>query len=94
VKGIGTRSVDVKVERDKGPTTRKCNRSVLVPGLRAARRESGLTQRELGRLAGVGKGTITELESLRRGAYPVTMRKLCTALGLAPAQLTRDRLLE
>jgi len=45
-------------------------RSVPLPGLRAARQRSALTQRELGELAGVARGTVFELELGRRGAYP------------------------
>src|SRR5919112_6655413 len=61
-------------------TTSGHNRSVLLPGLRQARQRSGLTQRELGELAGVGKGTVLELEVGRRGAYPRTARRLTNAL--------------
>jgi DNA-binding XRE family transcriptional regulator len=61
-------------------TTRGHNRSVLLPGLRQARQRSGLTQRELGTLASIGKGTIWELEVGRRGAYPRTVRRLAKAL--------------
>ncbi len=63
------------------------NRSVPLPGLRAVRRRSGLTQRELARLAGVGKGTVSDLEALKRGGYPRTIRRLADALGAAPADL-------
>ena len=49
----------------KEQTTEDTSRSVLLPGLRAARQRSGLTQRELSELAGVGKGTIWELETER-----------------------------
>lgn len=55
-------------------------RSVPLPGLRAARQRSALTQRELSRLAGVGKGTVLELEVGRRGAYPRTVRRIAKAL--------------
>ena len=61
-------------------TTSGHNRSVLLPGLRQARQRSGLTQRELSELAGVGKGTIWELETERRGSYPRTLRRLAKAL--------------
>jgi DNA-binding XRE family transcriptional regulator len=46
----------------KERTTGGHNRSVLLPGLRQARQRSGLSQRELGTLAGVAKGTVFELE--------------------------------
>ena len=79
---------EVQQEQD-GP--RWQNRSVPLPGLRASRQSTGLTQRELGKLAGVAAGTVYRLENSRRGAYPVTVRKLAIALGVAPAQLVRDR---
>jgi DNA-binding XRE family transcriptional regulator len=65
------------------------NRSVLLPGLRQARQRSGLTQRQLGELAGVGKGTVFELEVGRRGAYPRTTRRLAEALGTKVADLMK-----
>ena len=70
-------------------TTSGHNRSVLLPGLRQARQRSGLTQRELGELAGVGKGTVSELEVGRRGAYPRTIRRLAEALGTKVADLMK-----
>jgi transcriptional regulator with XRE-family HTH domain len=66
------------------------NRSVLLPGLRQARQRSGLTQRQLGELAGVGKGTVLELEVGRRGAYPRTVRRLAKALETEVANLVRE----
>jgi DNA-binding XRE family transcriptional regulator len=66
------------------------NRSVLLPGLRQARQRSGLTQRQLGELAGVGKGTVFELEVGRRGAYPRTVRRLAKALETEVANLVRE----
>src|SRR5215211_9027153 len=74
------------------PTTRKVrmmkgSRSTPLPGLAAHRRRRGLTQRQLGELAGVAHTTVQRLESLSRGAYPQTMQKLATALGIAPEEL-------
>jgi transcriptional regulator with XRE-family HTH domain len=74
------------------PTTRRVrmiNRSRSTPllGLGAHRRRRGLTQRQLGELAGVAHTTVQKLESLKRGAYPQTMQKLATALGVAPEEL-------
>jgi transcriptional regulator with XRE-family HTH domain len=63
------------------------SRSTLLPGLAAHRRQRGLTQRQLGELAGVAHTTVQRLESLKRGAYPQTMQKLATALGIAPGEL-------
>jgi transcriptional regulator with XRE-family HTH domain len=63
------------------------SRSIPLPALAAHRRQRGLTQRQLGELAGVAHTTVQQLESLRRGAYPQTMRKLATALGVSPEEL-------
>jgi transcriptional regulator with XRE-family HTH domain len=71
-------------------TTSGHDRSVLLPGLRQARQRSGLTQRQLGTLAGVGKGTIWELEVGRRGAYPRTVRRLAKALETEVADLVGE----
>jgi hypothetical protein len=38
-------------------------------------------------MAGVAHTTVQRLESLSRGAYPRTVRKLATALGTEPADL-------
>ena len=65
------------------------SRSTLLPGLAAHRRRRGLTQRQLGELAGVAHTTVQRLESLSRGAYPQTMQKLAIALGVAPEELLR-----
>jgi transcriptional regulator with XRE-family HTH domain len=63
------------------------SRSTPLPGLAAHRRKKGLTQRQLGELASVAHTAVQRLESLSRGAYPQTMRKLATALGIAPEEL-------
>jgi transcriptional regulator with XRE-family HTH domain len=63
------------------------SRSTPLPGLATHRRRRCLTQRQLGELAGVAHTTVQRLESLRRGAYPQTLRKLATALGVAPEEL-------
>jgi len=63
------------------------SRSTPLPALAAHRRRRGLTQRQLGELAGVAHTTVQHLETLQRGAYPKTLRKLATALGLAPEDL-------
>jgi transcriptional regulator with XRE-family HTH domain len=63
------------------------SRSTLLPGLAVHRRRRGLTQRQLGELAGVTHTTVQQLESLSRGAYPQTIQKLATALGIPPAEL-------
>ena len=63
------------------------SRSAPLPALATHRRKRGLTQRELGELAGVAHTTVQQLESLRRGAYPQTLRKLATALRVEPKDL-------
>ena len=63
------------------------SRSTPLPALAEHRRRRGLTQRQLGELAGVAHTTVQQLESLSRGAYPQTMQKLASALGIAPEEL-------
>jgi len=63
------------------------SRSTLLPALAAHRRKKGLTQRQLGELAGVAHTTVQQLESLNRGAYPQTMQKLALALSVEPKDL-------
>jgi transcriptional regulator with XRE-family HTH domain len=63
------------------------SRSIPLPGLAAHRRQRGLTQRQLGELAGVAHTTVQKLESLSRGAYPQTLRKLAIALRVEPKDL-------
>jgi transcriptional regulator with XRE-family HTH domain len=63
------------------------SRSTLLPGLATHRRRRGLTQRQLGELAGVAHTTVQQLESLRRGAYPQSVRKLALALRVEPKDL-------
>jgi transcriptional regulator with XRE-family HTH domain len=63
------------------------SRSTLLPSLAAHRRRRGLTQRQLGELAGVAHTTVQRLESLSRGAYPQTLQKLATALKVEPKDL-------
>ena len=63
------------------------SRSTLLPGLAALRRRRGLTQRQLGEISGVAHTTVQRLESLSRGAYPQTLRKLAIALRVEPEDL-------
>jgi len=62
-------------------------RSTPLPDLASHCRRRGLTQRQLGELAGVAHTTVQQLESLSRGAYPQTLRKLAVALGVEPGDL-------
>jgi transcriptional regulator with XRE-family HTH domain len=63
------------------------SRSTQLPGLAMHRRQRALTQRQLGELSGVAHTTVQQLESLKRGAYPQTLRKLATALRVEPKDL-------
>jgi transcriptional regulator with XRE-family HTH domain len=63
------------------------SRSTPLLGLAAHRRLRGLTQRQLGELAGVAHTTVQQLESLKRGAYPQTLQKLAIALRVEPKVL-------
>ena len=67
------------------------NRSVALPRLREIRQSRGLSQRDLAGLAGVSAGTVYRLENQLRGAYPVTTRKLSSALGVSVEELARGR---
>jgi transcriptional regulator with XRE-family HTH domain len=63
------------------------SRSIPLAALAAHRRRRGLTQRQLAELAGVAHTTVQQLESLKRGAYPQTLRKLAIALRVEPKDL-------
>jgi len=62
-------------------------RGLHLPGLWACRMAAGLTQRDLALAIGSNQATIHELERLLRGAYPKTIRSLCAALLVEPADL-------
>jgi transcriptional regulator with XRE-family HTH domain len=69
---------------------RDASRSIAItglPGLRAARRVRGLSQRALGRVSGVDPSTICHLETAVRDAQGGTLRRLAAALNVPPAQL-------
>jgi transcriptional regulator with XRE-family HTH domain len=74
----------------KEQTMGSTGRSVPLPGLRAARQRCDLTQGELSELAGVGRGTIWELETGRRGSYPRTLRRLAKALQTEISNLVKE----
>ncbi len=65
------------------------NRSTTLPSLRELRQSRGLSQRELGKLAKVSAGTVYRLENGLRGAYPMTVKKLASALEVSPAEFLR-----
>ena len=62
-------------------------RGVYLPGLWSCRVAAGLTQRELAGLIGSYQSTICALEAQSRGAYPTTLKRLCEALEVEPAEL-------
>ena len=63
------------------------SRSTPLAALAAHRRRQGLTQRQLGEISGVAHTTVQQLESLKRGAYPQSVRKLAIALRVEPKDL-------
>lgn len=65
-------------------------RGVPLRGLWACRMAAGLTQRGLAEAVGTNQGTIHSLERLDRGAYQTTVRRLCEALEVEPADLLCD----
>ncbi len=67
------------------------NRSIPLPYLRRLRQSRGLSQKDLGQLARVSPGTVYRVENGLRGAYPGTVRKLATALGVAPEALLHGK---
>jgi len=71
----------------EGSIRRSSSRSTLLPGLQAARKRRALSQRELAALAGIGSGTISDLETGRRGAYPTTIRRITNSLGISALDL-------
>jgi DNA-binding XRE family transcriptional regulator len=79
--------VTMRETRREERIAREHNRSILLPGLRAARQNSGRTQHELAERAGVSKTTISALEAGRRGAYMRSVRRIADALGTDVADL-------
>lgn len=62
--------------------------TVLLRGLKERRVAAGLSQRKLAKMIGTNQATISELEKgTRRGAYMQTVRRLCAALAVSPADL-------
>ncbi len=60
---------------------------VKLTRLRAVRERAALTQRELAAKAGVTYVQISRIERGEAEPYPGTVRKLATALGVAPTDL-------
>jgi DNA-binding Xre family transcriptional regulator len=63
------------------------NRGMHLNGLWSCRIAAGLTQRELAAMIGSHQSTIHALERQNRGAYPKTIKRLCEALEVEPADL-------
>jgi transcriptional regulator with XRE-family HTH domain len=53
------------------------------------RRRQSYSVRELARLTGLSRSTVSRLEVDRSPPRPSSVRKLATALGVSPAQLRR-----
>ena len=66
------------------------HRSIPLPSLRALRQCAALSQRRLAELAGVSANTVRLLERGSRGAYPVTVRRLASALEVSTKELVRE----
>jgi transcriptional regulator with XRE-family HTH domain len=79
---------DTPEERDQ---QRYRNRSISLPYLRELRQSKGLSQKNLGQLARVSPGTIYRVENGLRRAYPGTVRKLATALGVSTEALVHGK---
>ncbi len=58
-----------------------------LPHLRDLRRRAVLSQEQLAERSGVARDTISKLETGRRKAYPVTVRKLAAGLDTEPQML-------
>ena len=58
-----------------------------LPHLRGLRRRAVLSQEQLAERSGVARDTISKLETGRRKAYPVTVRKLAAGLDVEPRLL-------
>jgi transcriptional regulator with XRE-family HTH domain len=60
-----------------------------VERIKALRKERVLTVRELAAAAGVSATTVSNIERGQSEAYPGTIRKLATALGVEPSELVK-----
>ena len=76
-----------QVAKMSTPQGKPSRRGVLLPGLWAARVSSALSQRDLAQLIGTNQGTVQQLETQQRGAYMMTVRRLCQVLKVEPADL-------
>jgi transcriptional regulator with XRE-family HTH domain len=58
-----------------------------LPHLRGLRQRAVLSQEQLAEKSGVARDTISKLETGRRRAYPMTIRKLAASLDVEPQML-------
>lgn len=79
------------MEKNRRTEDNPRGKSLPLPGLRRARHDAALSQKDLAERAGVSPSTVRLLETGRRGTYPSTLRKLSAALGVAPATLAQGR---
>jgi DNA-binding XRE family transcriptional regulator len=71
----------------KGARSHNGGRSYLLQGLWACRQAAGLTQKQLAEAMGSSQTTVRKLERLSRGAYPSTIRRLCSVLEVTTEDL-------
>jgi transcriptional regulator with XRE-family HTH domain len=64
---------------------------VDVSPLRRLRQQAVMSQQQLADESGVARDTISKLETGQRRAYPTTIRKLATSLGVEPQELVEER---
>ena len=62
-----------------------------VSPLRRLRQQAVMSQQQLADESGVARDTISKLETGQRRAYPTTIRKLATSLGVEPQELVEER---
>ena len=62
-----------------------------VSPLRRLRQQAVMSQQQLADESGVARDTISKLETGQRRAYPTTIRKLATSLGVEPRELVEGR---
>lgn len=80
----------MRADRHKKEIRDWSNRSTPLPRLRELRQSRGLSQRALAEKAGVSIGTVYRLENGLRGAYPSSVRRLASALGVSTQELVRE----
>jgi transcriptional regulator with XRE-family HTH domain len=64
---------------------------VDVSPLRRLRQQAVMSQQQLADESGVARDTISKLETGQRRAYPTTIRKLATSLGVEPQELVEEQ---